>query len=261
MTTTQTGPLQQSMLNLEGRRALVTGGGTGIGAAIAVALAEAGADVAFTYLSHPGEEVAAQIRALGRRVYAAPLDATQPDEVTRVVAEAAAALGGPIDLLVNNAGGLVARASLADMSVEHWHTVMDLNLTSAFLVTQAVVRQIPDGGRIVNISSQAGRNGGGAGASVYAASKAGMHGLTLAWAKELGDRGITVNAIAPGFITDTPFHATFTPQANQEAAIAGTPLKRAGVPREVAGAVLFLVSDLGGFCTGEIIDVNGGAYL
>jgi len=184
MTTTQTGPLQQSMLNLEGRRALVTGGGTGIGAAIAVALAEAGADVAFTYLSHPGEEVAEQIRALGRRVYAAPLDATQPDEVTRVVADAAAALGGPIDLLVNNAGGLVARASLADMSVEHWHTVMDLNLTSAFLVTQAVVRQIPDGGRIVNISSQAGRNGGGAGASVYAASKAGMHGLTLTWAKE-----------------------------------------------------------------------------
>lgn len=249
-------------LNLQGRRALVTGGGTGIGAAVAIALADAGADVALTYKTHDGREVADRIAATGRRAHAAPLDATDPAAVEAAVSTAAAQLQGPIDILINNAGGLVGRHSLIEMPDEHWHTVLNLNLTSTFLVTRAVVRQMgPGGGRIVNISSQAARNGGGPGASAYAAAKAGMHGLMLAWAKELGARDITVNTIAPGFIGDTPFHATFTPPESQRAVIEATPLRRAGVPEDVAGAVLYLASDLGGFCTGEIIDVNGGAYL
>ena len=254
-------PLRAPSLDLHGRRALVTGGGTGIGAAVALALGAAGADIALTYRSHDGTPIADRIAALGCRAHAAPLDATDPAAVDVVVDRVVAALGGPIDILINNVGGLVGRSPAAEMSDEHWHAVIDLNLTSAFLVTRAVLRQMPDGGRIVNISSQAARNGGGPGASAYAAAKAGMHGLTLAWAKELGERGITVNAIAPGFIADTPFHTTFTPPESQQAAIASTPLRRAGLPVDVAGAALYLVSELGSFCTGEIIDVNGGAYL
>ncbi|WUW19386.1 SDR family oxidoreductase [Streptomyces sp. NBC_01463] len=249
-------------LSLQGRRALVTGGGTGIGAAVAVALADAGADVALTYKAHDGRETAERIAATGRRAHAEQLDATDPAAVEEAVSNAAEQLQGPIDILINNAGGLVGRHRLVDMPDEHWHTVLNLNLTSAFLVTRAVVRRIgPGGGRIVNISSQAARNGGGPGASAYAAAKAGMHGLMLAWAKEFGPRNITVNTIAPGFIGDTPFHATFTPPETRRAVIESTPLRRAGVPEDVAGAVLYLASDLGGFCTGEIIDVNGGAYL
>jgi 3-oxoacyl-[acyl-carrier protein] reductase len=246
---------------LTGRRALVTGAGTGIGRAIAVALARSGADVAITYRTHDAAPVVAEIEALGRAAVALLLDATDSTDVHDVVRRAAVALGGGIDVLVNNAGGLVGRVPVAAMSDEHWHAVLDVNLTSMFYVTRAVLEHMPDGGRIISISSQAGQNGGGPGAVAYAAAKAGMDGMTRGLAKELGSRRITVNSIAPGFIGETPFQDTFTPADAQRAAIAGIPVGRAGVPDDVAAAALYLASGSAGFTTGAVIDVNGGAWL
>lgn len=247
-------------IDLSGKRALVTGGATGIGRGAALALAEAGADVAITYHSHDGDAVADEIRALGRRSDAIALDATNSAEVDQAVEQTASALGG-IDILVNNAGGLIARKSVAEMEDAHWSRVIDLNLSSVLYFIRATLRHMPDGGRIVSVSSLAGQNGGGNGASAYAAAKAGIHGLTYSLAKELGPRGITVNAIAPGLILDTPFHETFTPKTAQQAAIDATPLKRAGYPADIAGAVLYLASDLGSFATGTVIGLNGGTYF
>jgi 3-oxoacyl-[acyl-carrier protein] reductase len=246
------------MTELKGRTALVTGGAVGIGRGIALGLASAGADVAITYRTHDGEQVADEIRSLGRRACALELDATSSAAVAEVVDAAADGLGGRIDILVNNGGGLIARQPVAEMTDEHWHRVIDLNLTSAFFCSREALRRMPEGGRIVNISSQASRDGGGAGAVAYAASKAGMNGFTRGLAKEVAPRGITVNAVAPGLILDTPFHPTFTPKEAQEATIARIPVGRPGLPADVAGLVLYLASPEAGFVTGCVIDVNGG---
>jgi 3-oxoacyl-[acyl-carrier protein] reductase len=249
-------------IDLSGKTALVTGGNVGIGRAIAIALAEAGADVAVTYLTHSGNETAEAIQALGRRGLALHMDATDSGDVTRTVAESAERLGGRIDILVNNAGGLISRFSIAEMSDEHWRRVLDVNVTSAFYCVRAALPYMTaDGGRIVNNGSVAGHHGGGAGAVAYATAKGAIHTFTRGLAKELAPRGITVNAIAPGFIVETPFHATFTPEDAQTAIVAQTPLKRAGLPSDVAGAVLYLVSNLAAFITGEIVEVNGGAWF
>jgi 3-oxoacyl-[acyl-carrier protein] reductase len=172
------------------------------------------------------------------------------------------ALGGHIDILVNNAGYMVGRVPVAEMSDEHWHNVIDVNLNSAFYCSRAVLPYMRSAwGRIVNMSSLAARNGGGPGAVAYAAAKAGLLGLTRGLAKELASQGITVNAVAPGLILETPFHETFNTEEGRQAAIAGIPLKRGGVPGDVAGAVLFLASDLAAFITGEITEINGGAWF
>lgn len=249
-------------IDLTGKTALVTGGSIGIGREIAFDLARAGADVVITYLTHPADEVVARIKELGRQGAALKLDATDSAEVDRVVEAAAQALGGRIDILINNAGGLVGRSAIAEMSNDHWHKVIDVNLSSAFYCSRAVLPFMSGGwGRIINISSVAGQNGGGPGAAAYATSKAGMLGLTKGLAKELASRGITVNAVAPGLILDTPFHETFTPPAAQKATIESIPLKRAGYPPDVAGTVVFLASDLAGFVTGETVSINGGAWF
>jgi 3-oxoacyl-[acyl-carrier protein] reductase len=249
-------------INLLGKTAVVTGGNTGIGRAIALALARAGANVAVTYYSNPGEGVVAAIRALGRRSVARRMDVTDSAEVNRVMPELAGALGGRIDILVNNAGFMVGRVPVAEMTDAHWRRVIDVNLSSAFYCARAVLPYMTAGwGRIVNMSSLAGRNGGGPGAVAYAAAKAGLLGLTRGLAKELAPQGITVNAVAPGLILETPFHVNFNTEAGRQAAIAGIPLKRGGVPDEVAGAVLFLASDLASFITGEVTEINGGAWF
>ena len=251
-------------IQLAGRTALVTGGGSGIGAAIAVALARCGVDVALTYFSQPdlAQQTAQAVRDAGVHAHTFDLDATDPAQVGRVVSAAAEALGGHIDILVNNAGHLVARVPFATMSAEHWREVMAVNLDSAFYVTRATLPFMNSGwGRIINMSSLAGRNGGGAGASAYATAKAGLMGLTRALAKELGPQGITVNALAPGLILDTAFHATFTPPEAIRATIASLPVGFGGQPDDVAGAVVYLVSDLGRFVTGEVVEINGGAWF
>ncbi len=249
-------------LDLSGRTAIVTGGNTGLGRAIALALAQAGADVAVTYFSNASDQTVSDIRALGRRSLAQRMDATNSAEVDRVLGELARGLDDHIDILINNAGHLVGRVPINEMNDAHWHQVIDVNLSSAFYCTRAVLPYMHTGwGRIVNMSSLAGRNGGGPGSVAYAAAKAGILGLTRGLAKELAPKGITVNAVAPGLILETPFHDIFTTAESKQAIIASLPLKRGGVPNDVAGAVLFLASDLASFITGEVTEINGGAWF
>jgi len=248
-------------ISLKGRTALVTGGNIGLGRAISLALARCGADVAITYFDHD-EEAAQTIRAMGCQCPYLHLDATNSAEVNSVFAQAANELGGHIDILVNNAGHLVGRVPIAEMSDEHWHRVISVNLTSAFFCTRAVIPYMNTGwGRIVNMSSLAAHNGGGGGAVAYATAKAGVATFTRGVAKELAPKGITVNALAPGFILGTPFHKTFTKPEVQPEIIAGIALKRAGTPDDVAGGLIYFVSELASFVTGEIAEINGGSWF
>lgn len=250
-------------ITLEGKTALVTGGNVGIGAGIAKALAECGAQVTITYYSHEAEANATvnALKGLGCEAAMLHLDATDSAQVAAVITQAAELMDGKIDILVNNAGHLVKRAQTDGMSDEHWHRVIDVNLSSAFYCTREALKFMPEGGRIVNMSSLAARNGGGNGTVPYAASKAGVIGLTRALAKELAPRKITVNALAPGFIAETPFHETFTGFENYAGIISGIPLAVAGLPHDVAGAVLYYVSDLGKWVTGQVAEINGGAWF
>ena len=251
-------------IELSGRTALVTGASIGIGRATALALARCGADVVITYLTRPAEaaQTVQAISEAGGKAVAMQVDVSDPVQVDKVVAQAAAHLSGHIDILVNNAGSLIKRVPIAEMSAEHWRKVMAVNLDSAFYVTHAVIPYMNKGwGRIVNISSVAGRNGGGKGAAAYSAAKGGMLSLTWGLAKELGPRGITANAITPGLILGTAFHPQFSTPEVIAATIAGTPLGRGGTPDDVAGAVLFYVSELGAFANGDVAEINGGAWF
>lgn len=245
--------------DLHGRHALVTGGASGIGRAVVLRLARAGADVAFTHLTHDPAPVVEEVRRLGRRAVAVQLDARHSWDVDTAVRQAADALGGRVEVLVNNVGGLVERRSLVDTDDTLWHRVLDLNLSSVFYATRATLRLMPDGGRVVTVGAQAAISGGGTGSVPYVTAKAALEGFTRALARELGPRRITVNAVAPGFVTSTPFHATHTPEPAQRAAVAGTALGRAGQPDDVAEAVAYLASDAAAFVTGAVLDVNGGA--
>ncbi len=251
-------------LNIAGKKAFVTGGNIGIGRAVSLALARCGADVALTYYSHEAEGKATvdAIKEMGRDAIALQLDATNSEQVTDVVGQVAEKLGGHIDILMNNAGHLVGRCSIADMTDEHWFTTINVNLTSTFFCTRAVLPFMNTGwGRIINMSSLAARNGGGNGATAYAASKSAIIAFTRGLCKEVADQGITVNAVAPGLILGTPFHETFTNEAGIQGAINSTPLKRAGTPDDVANAVLYFATELGSFITGEILEINGGMYF
>ncbi|MEV4411494.1 SDR family oxidoreductase [Catellatospora sp. NPDC049609] len=253
------------MFDLTGRRALVTGAGHGIGAAIALSLAQAGADVAVHYgqSADGAAGVVADVTAIGRRAIALQADVTDSAAVDRLVDDAAAFLGG-LDILVCNAGHLVGRVPVAEMSDEHFARVVDVNLGATFRTVRAALphlRKAGTSGRVITMSSLAAHNGGGPGSAVYAAAKAGVRGLTKGLAKELAADGITVNALAPGFIGDTAFHNTFTPPAAQQNIVAGVPLKRAGSVGEVAGAVVWLASDAAGYITGSTVDIDGGAWF
>lgn len=241
--------------------ALVTGGGRDIGRAISLRLAREGAKVVVNYRGDEAsaKETARLIEAEGGTALLHRADVMQASEVAGLI-EAAAGLGGTIDIVVNCAGGMVARKTLADMDEAFFDQVMDLNLKSAFLVTKAALPYLGEGAAIINIASQAGRDGGGPGATVYAASKGGLAALSRAWAKELGPKGIRVNALSPGLI-GTSFHDTFSKPEGRAATAGNTPLRREGRPEEVAAAVAFLASGEASFLAGVNLDINGGLYF
>ncbi|UFU01903.1 SDR family oxidoreductase [Ruania suaedae] len=245
---------------LTGRRVIVTGGGIGIGLGITRRFAQAGAKVAITTHSRPAEGVIEALADEGIEVIGSRLDARDSGEVDRAIDDLTGRLGG-LDVLVNNAGGLVARHPVAQMPDEHWEAVMTLNVTSVFYASRAALRHLGEGGRILTITSLAGKNGGGNGASAYATAKAALDGFTRALAKEVAASGITVNAIAPGLILDTPFHETFTPVEAQQQQIAAIPVGRAGYPDDVAAAAEFYARADSGFTTGTSLDLNGGVHF
>jgi 3-oxoacyl-[acyl-carrier protein] reductase len=248
--------------SLHGKTALITGGGTGIGQGIALALARAGARIAITYNNHkPDQDFADEVeRHSGHPLTSLQLDATVETEVQRIVELLGLEFGG-LDILVNNVGGLIQRSVIGDMDFKLWRQVLAVNLDSTFLMTHFALPLINGGGRIINIASLAGRNGGHAGATAYATSKAAIFGFTRGLSKELAPAGITVNALAPGFIEATPFHDTFTTAESKAATVETIPLGRAGVPEDVAGAALWLASDHARFVTGTVVDINGGQYF
>jgi 3-oxoacyl-[acyl-carrier protein] reductase len=246
-------------MRFENKVALVTGGGRDIGRCVSVRLAAEGAKVVVNYRGDEAsaQETVRQIEAAGGVALLHRADVTSPAEVAGLVDAAVAAFGGKIDILVNLAGGMVARKTLAEMDEAFFDTVMDLNFKSAFLVTKAALAHIPEGGSIINIASLAGRDGGGPGASIYAASKGALMTLTRSWAKELGPKGIRVNALCPGLI-GTSFHDAFSKPEGRKAVAGNTPLRREGAPEEVAAAVAFLASNDASFLAGVNLDINGG---
>jgi 3-oxoacyl-[acyl-carrier protein] reductase len=239
---------------LTGKVAIVTGSSRGIGRAIALAFARAGADVTVNYLSHETQarEVEAAILALGRKCVCVQADISRQSEVLRLVGETERSLG-PADILVNNAG--IIRAQPIDQITERdWDDLMNANLKSCFLMTQAVLppMRARQWGRIVNLSSVAAQLGGVVGPH-YAASKAGLHGLTHYYARYLAKEGITANTIAPALV------ATEMVTSNPNAKADLIPVGRFGDPEEVAAVALMLAGN--GYITGQTINVNGGWYM
>lgn len=250
-------------IDMTDARVLVTGAGHGIGRGIALGLAAAGADVVVHYGSSAdaAAQTVADIEALGRKAVAVRADVTVTQDVDRLVAESVAFLGG-LDVVVCNAGHLIGRVPVAEMSDDHFASVVDVNLGATFRTCRAAIPHLleSDRPRIVAMSSLAAHNGGGPGSVVYAAAKAGVRGFVKGLAKELGPQGVTVNAVAPGYIADTAFHGTFSTAEAQQKMVAGTPVGRPGTVDDVAAAVLYLASREASYITGTTLDVDGGTW-
>ena len=250
------------MKNLIDKVAIVTGGGRDIGRACSLKLASLGVSVCVNYNSSQSEseKTLSMIRESGGNAILVKGDLTNQDDVKNMVLKCREEFGEKIHILVNNTGGLVARKTMQEMDKEFWDYVINLNLGSAFLVTKEVLPFIPEGGSIINLSSQAARDGGGTGATAYATSKGGILTFTKSLSKELGPQNIRVNCVSPGLI-NTTFHDTFTKSEIREKVAAMTPLRREGESTEVANLVSFLASDESSFITGASLEINGGLYF
>ena len=254
------------MLNdLKDKVVLITGSSTGIGAAAAVAFGKLGARVAVHYNSSqgPAEEVLGRVKATGAQAILLKGDVLESAQCQRLVDETVKAFGR-IDILINNAGALVQRVPIEEITDELFDNVVYLNVRSAMICTAAAVaamRQQGQGGVVINVTSVAARHGGGAGASLYAGSKGFVSTMTRGLAKELVKDNIRVNAVAPGVIT-TPFHERFSTPQMLEGFRATIPMNRLGTAEECAGAFVYLASEqMSGYVTGQIIEVNGGQYM
>lgn len=253
----------KNYLDLTGRVALVTGASSGIGAATASVLADLGAIVALGY--HQNEEganqVLDQIMKEGGKALAICADMRRAADISSLVKRATDELG-PIDILVNNAGSLVQRQTIRELTPERWNEIMNLNLTSVMLCSQAVATSMIERkrGAIINIVSIAGRTGGGPGAAAYSVAKGGLITFTKSLAKELAPHGVRVNAISPGVI-DTPFHQVFSTPEMIRNFVTTIPLGRLGTPLECAKVIAFLASDASSYIVGETIEVNGGQLM
>ena len=245
-------------MRFKNKVALVTGGSRDIGKAIAMKLAAEGSRTIINYFqsTDAAEKTLAAIRSAGGDAFIFKADLTKATEVEKLKKFCVATYGSHVDILINNAGGIVGRKKLEEQDEAFYTTVMDLNFRSLFLMMKAFVPLLSSGGAIVNVSSQAARDGGGGGASIYAASKGAVTSYTRALAKELAP-GIRVNSVCPGLISST-FHDLFTANDVRERVAASTPLRREGTTEDVANLVAFLASDEAAFITGSNYDINGG---
>jgi 3-oxoacyl-[acyl-carrier protein] reductase len=255
---------RQAFGELKGRKVLVTGGSTGIGAAVAQAFGACGAEVAVHY--HSSHDAAARvveaITASGARGITVQADLSEDGEAASLVRAVAAEFDG-LDLLINNAGSILGRTPTLELSQELYQKIIDLNLTATFLACQAAIPVFKQrvGGAIINTTSLAARMGGGPGTVAYAAAKAGISTMTRGLAKEFAKDRIRVNAVAPGFIR-TPLHERYTAPEVLETFRESIPMRRLGEPEDCVGAYLFLACErLSGYVTGQTIEVNGGIYM
>lgn len=248
---------------LAGKNVLITAGAQGIGEAITKHFIDHGAHVAIHYFSSAdtAEKLVDYTKSKGQKAIAIKGDLTKETDANIVVEKTVEALGS-LDILINNAGSLVARKMLNELDADFWHKVMDINMTSIQFVTRAAVPHLAknENSSIVNLASLAGRKGGHPGSLVYATSKGAILTYTRALSTELGSKGIRVNAVAPGLILGTSFHDTHTTKESAAKTIEGIPINRAGNADDVARAVLYLASEYDGFITGATLDINGGVY-
>jgi 3-oxoacyl-[acyl-carrier protein] reductase len=250
--------------DLKNKVVLITGASTGIGAAAARAFGEQGSKVVVHYNASKdaADKVAREVKSAGGDALLVGGDVTKSANVKRIVADALAGFGR-IDVLVNNAGGLVQRTRIEDYSEDFLHQVLDLNVIQVAMFMHEVVPAMrkQGGGNVINVSSIAARHGGGGGAIVYAGAKGFISTATKGWAKELVGDKIRVNAVSPGVIT-TPFHERYSTSEQLKAMQATIPMNRLGTAEECAGTFIYLASDaMSGYVTGQVIEVNGGQYM
>lgn len=246
-------------MDLSGKVAVVTGGSRDIGKEVSKKLAALGAKVVINYHSNKqnAEYTLNEILLAGGTAIIVKGDMTKKEDVDNLINTTIDKYGSTIDILINNVGGLVARKTLAEMDEAFFNKVMRLNVNSTFLATQATAPHMPEGSSIINLSSLAGRDGGGGGASAYSTSKGAVMTFTRGMAKELGPKGIRVNAVCPGMIATT-FHDEFTKDEIRTKVAGATPLRREGEASEVADLVAYLASSESSFVTGANLDINGG---
>lgn len=248
---------------LEGKVVLITAGAQGIGESITKHFIDSGAHVAIHYFSSAdtANKLTEYATSKGQKAIAIAGDLTKETEANALVEKTVQTFDG-LDILINNAGSLVARRMLSEMESDFWHKVMDINLTSMLFVTRAAAVHLAknENSSIVNLASLAGRKGGHPGSLAYATSKGAILTFTRALSAELGPQGTRVNAVAPGLILGTSFHNTHTTKESADETTAGIPIQRAGNADDVARAVVYLASEYDGFITGATLDINGGVY-
>lgn len=246
-------------MKLKGKTAVVTGGARDIGREVAIRLAKEGANVVVNYFlnQEDGDTTLKLIEEAGGKAIIVQGDMTKQEDIDTLVSESKKAFGEEVHVLVNVAGGLIARKTIEEMDVDFFDVMINVNFKSVFLVTKAFKPLMKSGASIINFASQAGRDGGGPGAALYASAKGAVMTYTRGLAKEFGPQGIRVNALCPGMIA-TAFHDTFTKPEVRTNVANGTPLRREGKASEVADLVAYLASEESSFLTGNNIDINGG---